>query len=633
MALAAAPEIPGFRALSPLGYGPTSTIYSAQSVTLGRWVTLTVYGTTLRDEQSQRRFRRGYEVARRLGTHPHAVTVLDFGLTSECQPYVATEIYEHGTLDGQIQGHQPSSVGEVLRMGIALAGALETAHRAGVVHGGVHPARVLLGEDREPALSDLGLVPLVDRTGLAALAGPMTYHASPEVLEGEAPAPPTDVYALASTLYTALAGRAPYAPPSHDLATDDDTTTSLLLRILQHDIPPIDRHDVPPSLEKTLYLALSGDARDRPARPLAFAQALQGCQSELGLAPSQPVVLDVAAMLNVVQEPRADEPAPTASAPAPTAPPAPEAGWTPPTLPAPPQLPSVRLPSITSLPAAASAAPAPAPSPPREAAPASAPPERVFIPYPLPAPEQSTSLAAAPVLDEPDQASRWSPAPAPAEHPTTAPRFDPVPLAPPAERERVNVVDLTVSDRPRIVPEHDPELEPPQRRGTASAPPDALPRTRALPVIVLALLVAVIFAGVTWSIVTGDGSEGERAQPDDPPDTADSGANPVAATRSGLTAVESAVGVQLDWDGRSQGPHVVVILSTVEPPRSLPADTGTALAIPIEDLNPAAGYCFAVVPAPEPVPPAAELAAEIPDDALGPDSCIRSGSVSTVQRG
>src|SRR5688500_4412501 len=101
MAIAAAPEIAGFRALSPLGYGPTSTIYSAQADALGRWVALTVYSTTLANERAQRRFARAFEVARRMGTHPQVVTMLESGLTFDGQPYVATEIYERGTLQGR----------------------------------------------------------------------------------------------------------------------------------------------------------------------------------------------------------------------------------------------------------------------------------------------------------------------------------------------------------------------------------------------------------------------------------------------------------------------------------------------------------------------------------------------------
>ena len=235
MAIAAAPEISGFRALSPLGYGPTSTIYSAQGLALGRWVALTVYSTVLPNERAQRRFARSFDVARRLGAHPNVVTMLESGMTFERQPWVATEVYERGTLQSRVENRQPLPVDEVLHIGILLAGALETAHRAEVIHGGIDPARVLITHDGEPALADLGLVPLVDKGGLAALVGPGSFHAPPEVLEAAAVSPATDVYALASTLHTALTMCAPYQREA------DDTTAALLVRILQHDVPPIGR--------------------------------------------------------------------------------------------------------------------------------------------------------------------------------------------------------------------------------------------------------------------------------------------------------------------------------------------------------------------------------------------------------
>lgn len=597
MALAAAPEVPGFRAPSPVVHGPTSSIYSAQSLNLGRWVALTVYSLTLRDEQAQRRFRRGFEVCRRLGAHPHAMTVLELGLTPEGRPFVVTELYDYGTVDNLTQQGQPCSVGEVLRMGVSLAGALETAHRSGVIHGGIHPARVLLDETREPALADLGLVPLVDRAGLAALVGPMTYHAPPEVLEGDAPTPETDVYSLASTLYTALTGRAPFAPSGSfgsPQRLDEDTSASLLLRILQHDIPAIERRDVPPSLEKLLDQALSSEPRHRPARPLALAQALQGCQVEMGLAPSQPVVLDIPATLNLVA------PAPAATAPAPA--------------PAPPA-----APTFDDLPAARATPVAPSPAP-----------ERVFVPYSPPEPEPEPP-------SEPQLAAVAAAAPAsapaaPVEHQAMAPRFDPV-LAPPGPAPAPGPV------APAIGPDIDdhvlrPELEiTPEPEPEAEEQPAASVQAKALPVIVLAVLVAVIFAGVTWSIVTGDSADNERADSDDPSSTSSTGNERLTAARSGLTAVESSVGVQLDWDGRSADPQVVVIFSTTQPPRTADADAGSALLIPTGDLDPNAGYCFAVVATAVPTPPVTELADEVAPEDLPADSCIRSASAGTVLRG
>lgn len=310
MSLVAPPQLPGFHALSSLGYGPNSAIYSADSERLGRRVALTIYATTCDSPQ----FQRSYEVARRLGAHPHAVTVLDWGLTIEGRPYVVKELYEHGTFESRIRGHQALPVDKILRIGIALSGALETANRADVIHCGVHPARVLADADDEPSLADFGLVPLVDPSGPAALLGTPAYHAPPEVLESQGVkrsdvSPATDVYSLASTLYTLLAARPPYWRDN-----TEDTAAALLLRILQHDVAPIGRSDVPHSLEHLLRTALNGAPSERLPRALAFAQALQGVQREIGATVSDPVVLDVAPTLPLAVP---DPPAQTATRQAP----------------------------------------------------------------------------------------------------------------------------------------------------------------------------------------------------------------------------------------------------------------------------------------------------------------------------
>lgn len=290
MTLVAVPQLPGFRAVSPLGHGPNSVIYSADSDQLARRVALTIYSSAC----DSRRFQRSYEVARRLGVHPHAVTVLDWGLTADGHPYVVSELYEHGTFESRVIGDHVLPVDKALRIGIALSGALETAHRAHVIHAGVHPARILADSDDEPSLADFGLVPLVDPSGPAALVGLPAYHAPPEVLEGDEVSPASDVYSLGSTLYTLLAARPPYWR-----GDPEDTAAALLLRVLQHDVAPLGRIDIPPSLEHTLRTALNGDPNRRPPRPLAFGQALQAIQREIGSPMTDPVLLDVAPSLNV----------------------------------------------------------------------------------------------------------------------------------------------------------------------------------------------------------------------------------------------------------------------------------------------------------------------------------------------
>jgi serine/threonine-protein kinase PknK len=665
MALAAAPEVPGFRALSPLGYGPASTLYSAQSDGLGRWVALTVYSTALNDDRTQRRFTRAFETARRLGSHPNAVTLLESGLTLDRRPFVASEIYERGTLDGRIAGRKPLDVAEVLHLGIALAGALETAHRADVVHGGVHPARILVGSDGEPALADLGLVPLVDRGGLVALVGPMSYHAAPEVLEGDPVTAATDVYSLASSLYSGLSLRPPYRGPN-----EEDTVASLLLRILQHAVPPIERQDVPPFLEQVLHQSLSCEAKERPDGPMALAKALQSCQAHLGLAVTEPVVLDVAASLRLASGDGITSTNDTT-------------GYGPST------------PMSTNGHGATGHGGSGSQPIQRnrsgglgiDADPV-APAQRVFVPYPAPEPPAPGSLAdddaAAARLDQSmppgdlprapldgpalREAGFPSPPPLPGApagdpevaQPPVARSAPPAPAAPALTRSPWET--RSHGEQDTVAPDEDPwadlQLDPSvfagaqpaydtnerpdeqdelasarartaRDRDTPSTPAQTGPR--ALPVIVLMGLVAVLVAGVSWMIVTGeDPAQEEQANAPDTSRAVTGDGQPRA--NLDVTAAESAAGVQLDWDESGEGRQTVVILAATEPPQALPADAGTALLVPAARLRPQTGYCFAVVTGGEASATPAELAAAVPEEGLAPGACIRGATGADLRR-
>lgn len=536
MALAAIPEVPGFKALSPLGVGPSSNIFSAHGEQMGRWIALTIYSTAVSDDRDANRFRRAYELTRRLGVHPHSVTLLDHGVTPDRRPYVVTEFYEHGTFDSRVTGHQPLPVDKTLRIGVALAGALETAHRADVVHGGVHPARILADSDDEPSLADTGLVPLVDPSGTEALLGPINYHAPPEVLEGDTLSAAADVYSLASTLYTLLTARPPYSS-----SDPEDTSAALLFRVLRHEVPPIARSDIPPSLEQALRGALHSNPRQRPATVLAFAQSLQGIQQEIGAPVTHPVLLDVAPSLKVVPETNTTALQPPSPAPPTHQPPV---ARSPAGQPGRDQAPQVFVPypfsesepwhdPLADIPPSSASgldavgldhaaadpqpnAPSPfgglqafAPPPPSE------PPDGHFTPG------GSSPLPAEPVpddLDLPDQqplherlaaaASVWSP-----ERPVA--RDGAHPDGPP-ETVGTEAPDLP-GRRAHRSSDRDAS-DPGSGRHTASVPLERPARgPRALPLIVLGAVVVVLLVGAVWMVISGS-DPSDASPPGDPED-------------------------------------------------------------------------------------------------------------------
>jgi hypothetical protein len=112
-----------------------------------------------------------------------------------------------GSLERLLGARGSLSPGEVVTVLTPLAEALEELHRQGVVHGDVAPANVVIDRSGRPLLADLGIARVLG-TPPDAVQGRMAYL-DPAVLAGAAPAPSSDVYALAAIGSAALGGVGP----------------------------------------------------------------------------------------------------------------------------------------------------------------------------------------------------------------------------------------------------------------------------------------------------------------------------------------------------------------------------------------------------------------------------------------
>jgi serine/threonine protein kinase len=283
-----APQIPGCRDLSLIGERVARSLFAATSDRVGRPVTVTLY-PPLSEGRTRADFDRAAATAQRLGVHPSVITIHDWGHTDDDRPWIVTDPQPAEAVDTLLKLDGPLEVERALQVGVLLAGALETAHRAGIVHGDLSPTRLVFGAQGEPLLAETGLAPFAVFPGLSALNNPVRYHAPPEVLERDEITPATDVYSLATTVYALLAGRAPQEKP----AEITDSNASLLLRILQMAVPPIGRPGLPPGLMDALRGPLSAVPDKRPQQAIEMAWLLQDVQRRSGLAVTEPVVLDL----------------------------------------------------------------------------------------------------------------------------------------------------------------------------------------------------------------------------------------------------------------------------------------------------------------------------------------------------
>ncbi|HEX2285318.1 MAG TPA: serine/threonine-protein kinase, partial [Mycobacterium sp.] len=199
----------GFDDAFEIGRGGFGIVYRCTQLALDRTVAIKVLTAEL--DTNRERFLREQRAMGRLTGHPNIVGVLQVGETDSGYPYLVMQYHRQGSLEARIRRLGSLPLEEVLRLGVKMAGALDTAHRLGILHRDVKPANVLLTDYGEPALSDFGIAHITGgfKTATGTFTGSPAFTA-PEILSGDPPSRASDVYGLGATLFAALTGHAAF---------------------------------------------------------------------------------------------------------------------------------------------------------------------------------------------------------------------------------------------------------------------------------------------------------------------------------------------------------------------------------------------------------------------------------------
>lgn len=279
------PHITGFRYISLLGSGGFSDVYLYEQDRPRRKVAVKVLLSGLRTERARRSFESEANLMAQLSSHPYIVTIYEADVTEDGHSYLAMEYCSRPSLDIRYRRSR-LGVDEVLAIGVQVSSAVETAHRAGIVHRDIKPANILTTDYNRPALTDFGISGTVDM--LDEETGMSIPWSAPEAFTGGSPdGVAMDVWSLGATLYTLLAGRSPFVRPGAD-----NSQKELISRIGKAPLPPLNRPDMPASLELVLAAAMAKNPASRFPSAHAFALALQRVQSELGLSVTPFEVMD-----------------------------------------------------------------------------------------------------------------------------------------------------------------------------------------------------------------------------------------------------------------------------------------------------------------------------------------------------
>src|SRR4051794_39467440 len=259
-----------YRVVRHLANGGMASVWEAHDELLDRAVAVKLLASHLgEDERARRRFQREARAAAGLSSHPHVVTIYDVGEHNH-RVFMVMEIMRGGTLGDRLRSGREIPHATALRWLREAAGALDTAHEAGVVHRDIKPANLLLDQNDRLAVADFGIARLAWEDQLTAtgqVLGTAAYL-SPEQAMGKPATAASDRYALAVVAYELLTGTRPF---------EAEHFAAQARAHVEDPVPPASSHerDLSPAVDAVLERGLAKDPDDRWPSSAAFVAALE----------------------------------------------------------------------------------------------------------------------------------------------------------------------------------------------------------------------------------------------------------------------------------------------------------------------------------------------------------------------
>jgi tRNA A-37 threonylcarbamoyl transferase component Bud32 len=288
-----------YRLTAIIGHGGMGTVYLAERADdeYRARVAIKFVRGRLAAPELERRFRAERQILADLN-HPNIARLLDGGTAADGTPFLVME-YLDGVAIDEWCDTRGLGVHQRVRLFLQVCGAVDHAHRAGVIHRDLKPANILVTPDGTPKLVDFGIARLLDEGGSAeqtTMFRALTpTYASPEQIRGLPVTVATDIYSLGVVLYELLAGRPPFelsaatageverlichvrpSPPSEAAAAARSVTWCRDVALLDDSVlhalrkEPADRPATVDALASTLEPLLELTARQRRAAAVRF---------------------------------------------------------------------------------------------------------------------------------------------------------------------------------------------------------------------------------------------------------------------------------------------------------------------------------------------------------------------------
>jgi serine/threonine-protein kinase len=238
------------------------------------------------DPVVRERFTREALHAARL-SHPGVVATFDAGV-DEGTAYLVMEVVRGRTLHDVLRSDGPLPVEQAVAIAGDVCGALDAAHRAGIVHRDIKPGNILISDAGRTQVCDFGIARADGSTALTQVStviGTPDYL-SPEQAAGGAAGPQSDLYAVGCVLAEMLTGSPPFPA---------ETPVSVLYRHI-NDAPPVPsatRPEIPADVDAVVLHLLAKDPAHRPSGAAEARRELSSVatfRSDTRILPTQTLV-------------------------------------------------------------------------------------------------------------------------------------------------------------------------------------------------------------------------------------------------------------------------------------------------------------------------------------------------------
>jgi serine/threonine protein kinase len=252
-----------------LGRGGFANVYLGEHVSLGKFAAIKVLNDWSTREKLER-FRTEAFITDNI-THRHIVQVLDFDEESS-PPFLVMEYAPNGSLDTRHRGDRLPLL-TIVSYVRQVSGALDYAHRRGVIHCDVKPKNMLLDANYDVLLIDFGIAVITNgHAPVPRIFGGTVTYMAPEQYRGK-PLPASDQYSLGIAVYEWLSGCPPFLGSSSDEIAEQHMYVS----------PPslsVMAPGTPPAVKRVVLRALEKDPDGRFSSVGDFARALERASQE-----------------------------------------------------------------------------------------------------------------------------------------------------------------------------------------------------------------------------------------------------------------------------------------------------------------------------------------------------------------